>query len=224
MRILCIGDIHAPFIDKRVFSRILDRISIFKPQLIIQMGDAYDGFSWSRFPHRIINPQDEILEAYGVLTEFWKQLRKKRPKAKLIQLVGNHDTPRIDKLVKSKAPELLPFISTKQFWDFPGVEVIHDCREPFIEGNIVFTHGHRTKLAPHLQDFGFNYNVVIGHLHRAETHYERISDRLTLWAHCCGYIASPYSEGLSYRPLTKYFKWTQGITEIEHGQPRFIPL
>lgn len=227
-RILVIGDVHAPFIDKRVFSRIIDDVVPgFKPHIILQIGDAFDLASWSRFPKAQRDPESEILEAVACMSEFWEVLKKRAPRAKRVQLLGNHDKQRVEKLVLSKAPELKPFVKLDQFYEFPGVETHQDAREPFIVDDIAFTHGHRTKLALHLQDFQYKYNVCIGHLHTAQTHYERVGGPMSnviRWAHCAGYVADPFSEQLNYRPLNKYFKWTQGVTLIEQGWPTFRGL
>lgn len=225
---MVLGDIHAPHIDKRVFTRIIDEvIPRYKPELILQIGDLYNLGAWSRWPKKQVNPKDELLEGRMVAESIWKSIQLRAPKARLIQLLGNHDKPRLEKLVLSKAPELEPFIQVDHLWQFPGVETFIDAKEPFILGDTLFTHGHRSKVEDYLKDFQYRYNVVVGHHHVAKIVYERIGgmfNQETRWCACAGLIGNPFDGEMNYRPLNKFFKWTQGVLLIEEGNPRFIPL
>lgn len=221
-RILCLGDTHCPYINKRALTKVIDEIIPgLKPQIIIQMGDLYDLYSWSRFPKKQLNPRDEILEARACAEEMWSAIRKKAPKAKLFQLLGNHDRTRVDKVVQSKAPELEPFLNATQFWQFDHVQLINDAKETLEIGNLLFTHGHRTKLKDHLKDISYSKNIIIGHLHTAEIYFERTGSEIR-WAACAGSLCDPMHENLVYRPLRRYFSWTPGVLEITDNWPRFI--
>lgn len=227
-RVLCIPDTHLPYLNKAAFTIVIDRIiPKFKPHIIIQMGDLYDLTSWSRFPKSQLNPKDELLEARACAEEMWRIMRKRAPRAKCFQLVGNHDaSTRVRKLMLSKAPELEPFISINHLYQFPHVETINDPKEELIIDNWLYTHGHRNKVELHLQDIQFMHNIMMGHLHIGQDHFVRVGalKGKIRAASCCGLMANPFHPSLVYRPLVKYFKWTTGVSQVEDGWPKFIPI
>lgn len=225
-KILCIGDTHLPFFKTSVFTRLESEvIPALRPDVIIQMGDLFDQFAQKKFPGKLINPQDEFIEARVMAEEFWRIIQKRAPKAKCMQIKGNHDM-RAYKRLMEKCPELLPFFNDSKPYQFNGVETVDDVRDEIIIDNIFFTHGHKSKLKDHLVDVQYMHNVVIGHLHTAQIHYERVGalNGVTRWAACAGYLADPFHDSLVYRPLKKYFTWTHGVLLIEEGSPKFIPL
>lgn len=225
-RILCIGDNHLPYVNKEVFHKIVKEvIPSFKPHIIVDQGDKFDLYSFSRFPAKVIDPKREFEEAIILAEDMWKQIRKAAPKAKCYQLKGNHDSRAYLRMME-KAPHLESLINFQSPWEFKGVETIHDVTEPLIIDDIMFMHGHKTKIGAHLVDIQYAKNIVIGHLHTAGIHIERVGmkDGLVRWEACAGYIADPYHFALSYRPLKKFFKWTHGVLLIENNVPRFLPL
>lgn len=223
-RILCIGDNHLPFLNKSAFTWITDEIiPSFKPHLVIDQGDKYDQFAQKKFPGKMIDPQSEFLEARQMAEEMWGLIRKRAPRAKCFQLRGNHDA-RAYKRLMEKAPELLPFFNDQPAYQFDGVETIHDPADELVIDDILFTHGHKTKLEPHLNDFQFMYNVVIGHLHTSDIIHRRVGalKGKLRWAACAGTICDPFAGPLMYRPMKRFFDWTAGVLLIEDGWPKFV--
>lgn len=213
--------------NKRTFTKIADEIiPAFKPQVIVDQGDKFDQFAQSKHTGKLMDPQTEFREAREQAEEMWHLIRKRAPSnCKHFQLKGNHDI-RAYKRCLEKAPELLPFLDTKSAWEFDGVTTVQDPKEVLKIRNTVFTHGHRSKLELHLKDFQYMHNVVIGHLHTAKIHFERVGSQKgkIRFAACAGWIGDPFHEALNYRNLNKYFTWTQGVLLIEDDWPRFIGL
>lgn len=223
-RVLCIGDNHLPYLNRRSFTLIADQvIPYFKPEIIIDMGDKYDLFAQKKFAGKMVDPKDEFLEARNMAEQMWSIIRKRAPEAKLFQLKGNHDM-RAYKRLMEKAPECAPFFDGLSAWQFPNVETVNDPKDELIIDNTLYTHGHKSTVGAHLADIQYMHNVVIGHLHTAAQVYERvgaIKGKLR-WAACTGYIGDPFSEALNYRPMNRYFKWTQGCLLVDHGWPKFV--
>lgn len=230
--VVCIGDNHLPFLNKRTFTRIVDEVIPGvsaghgkRNLIVIDMGDKFDQFSQKKFPGKMLSPRDEFKEAREMAEEMWALIRKRAPRAKCFQLRGNHDV-RAYKRLMEKAPELEPFFSDRAAYEFDGVQTIHDPKEALKIDNTIYTHGHRNKLELHLKDFQYLHNVVIGHLHTAKIHFERVGSQkgAIRYAACAGWIGNAFSDALNYRNMNQYFTWTQGVLLIESGWPRFIGL
>ncbi len=157
--------------------------------------------------------------------EMWKIIRKKAPKAKLFQLLGNHDERPYKRLIE-KAPELEPFIDLKSAWHFPKVETINDTKDELIIDGIVFIHGFRTKHGAHLPDYDY-LHVTHAHTHRANIHAQRtgkLSRAKTAISMDVGYLANPFSEGLLYRASRRFFTWTHAVGTWDGHDPKLIFL
>ena len=221
---LCIGDVHAPFIYKPAFSKVLSYLDSLKkkPDYVIQIGDLYDFYSFSRFAKNpnVITPDQEVLEGRAVAEEMWRLIKKKAPSAQCYQLLGNHSV-RPNKKLMEVAPELLSIFNIKPLWTFPGVITIHDPREELVIDNILFQHGHRSKLGDHAK---YNsMNTVVGHSHQGNVLFIPTIKKEIIWELNCGYIADPSHPALKYTPQ-KFNKWSHGIGTIDSRGPRFIPF
>lgn len=227
-KILCIGDTHMPWLSKKSFEKVLLIIDALKPDAIIQMGDLYDMYSFSRFAKSldIYTPKQEILEGRLQADNFWKLIRKKAPRATShYQLLGNHDSRPLDRIAE-KYPEIKSLVDVKHLWEFDGVKTVHDVREELVlkhitQGEIVFMHGYRSKLGDHMK-YNFNTNTVCGHSHRGGVYYEQMHDGRVVWELNCGYLGSEEEIG-NYRKQ-RFSKWTLGLGVIDELGPRFIPF
>lgn len=217
-----IGDLHLPFCDTAKLKKAIAFIEAKKPYAVVQVGDLYDFFGQSRFPHRLnLTPKEETYYAREMGEEFWALIGKKSPKTKRFQLLGNHDDRPKKRLIE-KTPELDPFVKFESFWDFEGVETIYSSRDVLEIDGVSFTHGHRSKPGDLIAELDFT-NVVCGHSHTGGVVYRRARNKI-FWELNCGYLADPFDEALQYRPLSKFFKWTHGLGFIDDFGPRFIPI
>ncbi len=90
--------------------------------------------------------------------------------------------------------------------------------------SLCFIHGYLSLLGAHAR---FNLkNVVCGHTHRGGTAFIRNAghDGGTIWEANAGYLADPYSKGLSYTAQKRATNWTWGILHIDEMGPKFCPL
>lgn len=225
--IVAIGDLHLPFMQDAVFNWILNTIIIPNKNdiyAIVQVGDLFDLFSYSKFTKRLLfTPKEETFEAIYEAEKFWRIIHKACPKAKKFQLKGNHDA-RLAKRIVEKMPECDHFIKYDEIFTFNNVETIHDVRDELIIRDWHFIHGF-SKEGSHIEAVHFN-NVCLGHTHRGGTWTKRINrsgEPILLTELNCGFLGNPFHESLIYRPLNKYFLWTWGVGVIDQYGGRFIP-
>lgn len=221
-KIAALGDLHEPFSHANVKQDFKLFVEKFQPEYIIQVGDAMDQYCASRFArsHNIFTPKQEEEIARKNLEEFWSEMQKAAPKAKCVQLVGNHDLRSVKRTIEV-IPALEHWIE-KYFLElltFDNVQTIIDPREEFIIEDIAFHHGYRSKLGDH-RDY-IHMNFVGGHTHTGGVSFRNIKNQV-LWELNCGLAADPTSKGLSYTNQ-KMNHWTLGYAAIDELGPRFIP-
>jgi len=223
------GDAHFPWSDKRAVSRAIKELGKVNKEtkgklIIVQIGDLYDLFSFSRFArsHNLMTPMQEIETARTQAEQFWQQVHKAAPGSTCYQLTGNHDVrPMRRALEIMPAMEHIVADHMKELMTFQGVATIHNTREELEIGNILYIHGYKTKLGDHAR-----YNqcsVVCGHSHRGGTVFIPTFDNLIFELNV-GYLGDRYSEALSYTAQKRMTTWTSGLGIIDHLGPRFVPL
>ena len=188
-----------------------------KPTHVLQVGDLLDMFVFSKYTRSLeITPAEEIAEGIRLATKMWEDIQKIVPKAKCIQMLGNHDT-RLIKRISEKLPELSSFFSHENLYKFKKVTVMKSDRD-FIEiDGVVYLHGYLSKSIDHARFF--NKPVVHGHTHRPCIEV----DRPGLWSMSVGYMADKDALPLQYTQ-SKLNKWTLAAGVVENGQPRLIFL
>jgi predicted phosphodiesterase len=219
--VIVIPDIHAPWSDINKISAIYTHIAKIKPSVVIQIGDALDLFSFSKFAKTLdlCTPTQELKEGLEFLQYFWHNVKKQAPKARCIQLAGNHEA-RIMKRVYEKCPEVASLIHINDLFKFKGVETITDPRD-FIEvDNVVYTHGWFSQPGAHMRFF--QKPVVFGHTHRASLSFTNQYGK-TIWEMNIGYLADMKSVPMSYTS-SKLTGWVSGFGVVDSLGPRFIPL
>lgn len=223
LRVLCIGDTHSPWVNEKATLAIYECLSREPYDVIIQMGDLYDMYSFSKFArsHDICTPKEEIEQGYEWAHNFWSNINKLNKKAKKYQLKGNHDD-RLMKRAFERWPEAASILTRAEhsLYDFPGVEVISDSRDGLEIEDVLYMHGYLTKLGDHARYH--LRNVVHGHSHRGGTIFFNIGGKL-IWELDCGFLGDRDMAPLQYGP-TKNMLWTEGRGEVDASGPRFIPL
>lgn len=225
--IIGIGDMHLPFLAENVWRWVIKFISDHRSEIhaIVQMGDLYDMFSFSRFPKRLImTPRDETYEARAMAEKCWEEIKKAAPRVKRYQLLGNHDA-RLMKRVIETMPEFDHLIRYDQLFEFPGVLTVRDYRDELEIDGWHFIHGH-TRAGKHMEAVHFQ-NVCCAHTHRGGSWSMRLMQKknpVILTELNCGFLADPFHDALIYRPMKKYFTWTHGLGVIDEYGGRFIPF
>jgi predicted phosphodiesterase len=225
--IIVLGDLHFPFHNKKALTRVLDDIERVKPQLVIQIGDLYDQYVFSRYSKSInLNtPENEINKARALGEWLWKEVHKRSPSSKCVQLLGNHDV-RLQKRIADKLPEVEHLMKkvVKDLYTFDGVLTLDSDRADFMVDDVLFQHGYLSKLGDHA-----NFNrckTVVGHSHVGGVKFMKVKETI-LWELNVGFLAEENELPLQYGPNARKL-WTLGkgwLTKIDGiWCPMFIPL
>ena len=197
MKIVAIGDTHMQWMHKPTFDKIIELIKFWSPDYVVQVGDLFDFFSWSRFPKNtsLITPQEELHCSRLMAENFWKLVHLAAKKAKLYQIKGNH-CDRVIKRTSEMAPELIPFVGPQlhKIYEFDNVKTIHDSTDELIIEDILFMHGFRTKLGLHC--IHNQMNTVHGHSHRGGVFFYPTIKGRQIWELDVGHIADPSADPL----------------------------
>jgi predicted phosphodiesterase len=219
-----ISDIHWPFVNDAVVSAFVSDVERSQPEWVILNGDAWDMYSHTKFPrsHNVFTPREEHEAARRLNAEFWAEVIRVAPKAKCVQMLGNHDIRPLKRVLESY-PAAEDWIERmlQEAFTFDGVRTIHDYREELIINDAVMVfHGYRSQLGSH-RDYTL-FNTINGHTHVGGTVFRRIRGQ-TLWELNSGFAGDPESKGLSYTPQ-KTTNWTPGYGAVDELGPRFIPV
>lgn len=223
LRILAIGDTHFPFTDLKKLQEIYRISKDLKPTHIVQMGDLYDMYSFSRFSQsrNLIKPQDEIREGNRLAKDMWKRLNQISPYSKKFQLRGNH-SDRIWKKIMEFAPQYESLIKgpIDTLFRYDGVNSFEDSRSELVINGIMFHHGWQSTIGAHARWYG--QSTVVGHLHRGGIVFFPMKG-VPIYELNCGFIADVNQLPLEYGE-TKTNSWVPGVGIIDRLGPRFCPL
>jgi len=224
-----IGDTHFPFTNENTLygpGGVVETVKKMKPDYVIQVGDLYDMYSWSKFPFKrdLYTPRQEIEEGRKQAQKMWSRIQKASGvwKCKHYQLRGNHDERPVKRLME-KSPEFLHLMSDPldDLFKFKGVHTQPSEREELVLEGIMFMHGYRSKLGDHCRHNCMS--TVTGHSHRGGTVFLRHGDK-TIWELNAGFCADESSTPMSYTRQRHVSTWTQGFGIIDEHGPRFVPL
>lgn len=219
-KVLAIPDLHFPWHHQDTLTWIYQVAQDKQPDVIIQLGDLYDMYSFSRFAKTcdLMTPKQELAEGRLGAATMWKYLKALCPKAELYQIRGNHDV-RPERAVIEKAPELESLLEMKPIFDFPGVTTVMDTGTELEIDGVLYTHGHYTKLGDHMRYY--LQPVVHGHTHRGGSIFTKIHGRV-LWELDCGFASDETVVPMRYTPSRRTL-WSLGCGWIDDGGPRFMP-
>lgn len=182
----------------------------------MQIGDLLDQYVFSKYSKSAkITPNADVTKGLTYARQMWKDIAKLVPKAKLYQILGNHDV-RISKRIAEKLPELAEFYSHADLYKFSGVKVMKSDRDYLILDGVVYTHGWLSKSIDHARYF--NKPCVHGHRHRPTVEVDG-----QLWSMDVGFLADETSLPLGYT-ASRYSKWRMGCGIVNNKHPRLILL
>lgn len=221
--VLIVPDTHFPFECKKSLAKVHAFAKDNQPDLIIQVGDLTDMFAYSKYAKSlsVMTPKDESTRARICAEKMWKRFRADCPKARLVQLVGNHDErPVIKILEKTPENEHIAIDWFKRFMSFEGVETILDAKQEFFYDGVCYMHGLR-KFGEHAT---YNQmNTVTGHLHRGAVQWEQNANG-SYFELNVGFLGDKKLEAFKYRSQNRISKMTLGFGVIDRYGPRFVSL
>lgn len=137
-----IPDVHKPLDNRPLLDNIFRAVEVRQPNLIVQGGDIANFATLSRFlndPRR----REDIPAVLQDIREFFRELRRIAPKARIIFKAGNHDI-RLYRTLMERAPALigLPELEMNSLFglDQAGVEFYGTDDRLIIDG-LKITHG-----------------------------------------------------------------------------------
>lgn len=211
MKVLSFGDVHFPFTNKRKLNKVIDKIKAEKPDVVIQLGDIYDQYMFSRFgkDYNVISPKQELDRAKKDALNMWKKIKKAAPRARLMQLMGNHDI-RMMKKALNKFPEAMHIFEDvhKKLYQFDGVETMESDRDYIEIDGVVYCHGWASSHINH-----FRQPVVRAHDHRA-------------WVRLVGDNTTAFG-GIVYKDPCQIFRSKDTVFEASAGMfadEKAVPL
>ena len=217
-RILALGDAHFPYHHRRALEWAYRLADKFKPTHVVQVGDLYDQFGFSRYPKVVkMDPEKELELARNAAEEMWSHFKG----LCCYQLWGNHDDRALKRAV-SAAPELASLVgkSLRELYSFSGVTTMQSGREELAIGKVLIHHGHRVKLGDHAK-----YNrsrTVVGHSHTGGVVFLPQKNDI-IWELNCGFLADVTSEAFGYHAQKKCHTTTLGVGTVDGDGPRFWP-
>jgi predicted phosphodiesterase len=221
-KLLGVGDCHFPYSSDSAVRDLLRYIKAEKPDMIVQVGDLYDQYAFSRYGKSLNKdtPNAEMERGKRKAAEMWREIVATG--ATCIQLRGNHDV-RLAKRIAEKLPEATDFFDDSRLFDFPKVQVAKNDRDPMpirlCGEKVLLHHGFLSKTGDHVKYF--RENVILGHTHRGHTHFERMGKRV-LWELNCGFMGDEKSHVFGYGAAPH--RWTLGWGVVDENGPRFIGL
>lgn len=197
-KILYVPDTHRPYHDKRAWRLFMQAAKMFKPSIIIVMGDFEDFYSISRFsksPHRDRRLKWEVTSVHEGLNELDALKAKQK-----IYLGGNH-TDRLRRYLEEKAPELFDVIDIPTLLQLEarGWRYIPYGKH-FRLGKVYHTHdvGATGRYACHKALDTYKKGIVTGHVHRI------------------GYVVEGNISGDTQ--ISANFGWLGNVKDIDYAQ------
>ena len=216
-KVFVISDTHFPFHNRKALKKVIELIKKEQPTHVIQIGDLLDQYAFSKYSKTLdINPKDELSLARYYAIEMWRAVQSAVPKAKCIQLIGNHDV-RMAKRIAERLPELSSIVDPMKLYRFKGVKLVASDRSYVDIQGVRYLHGYLSKSLDHATKQG--KSVVHGHRHRPciETGGKGI------WSMDVGFLGNERLLPFQYTQ-SKTTNWTVAVGIVEEAKPRLILL
>ena len=224
-KILAIPDLHFPFANHYLLTKLYRAISKLEFDVIINLGDLLDQYVFSKYKKDLsfMNPKAEILKGLQRAHDFWNKIHRISPKSKRFQLKGNHDE-RLMKRILEKMPEIKDIFEERiNLYDFEDVEVMKSERDYVEIDNIVYCHGWHSVRWKHVKHFG--KSVVHAHTHKANmiVKNDESTDYKLMFELDCGNLINSMNLPFNYTPST-FTKWKAGYGIIDKGIPHLVRI
>lgn len=220
-KILVISDLHLPYHNTRAVEIALTHGVEQECDTVLILGDLMDCYQLSRW---VRDPsQSSIPKEIEIVKSFFRYLRERFPKARIIWKEGNHEERWLH-FFFNNAPQLAQ-LDTMSLYHAVGVkdhgiEVVDDKRVLSVSGLLMY-HGHElpTGLAPAVNPARGLFlrlftSAMCGHFHRTSNHVEKNAknDLVSTWSIGCLCDLSP--------DFATVNKWNHGFSIIEQTGPK----
>jgi predicted phosphodiesterase len=166
LKYLIVPDTHAPYHDRKAWALMIKAGQVFKPDVIIHLGDLADFYCVSDFnknPNRTRLLEDEIRSVNACISDLDSLKAKEK-----VFLAGNHED-RLERYLMTRAPELFNMVK------IPDLLKLKERNWKYIPykkhykvAHMYFTHdtGRAGRYAVYQSSADVGTNTVIGHTHR----------------------------------------------------------
>jgi predicted phosphodiesterase len=223
MRVVTLGDTHLPFHHKGIFNWVFDVVKALQPDAVVQIGDCYDMFSFSKYPRslNVTTPRDELEDGRKAFEWMWNGVKAAAPQTSCYQLwSGNHDQRPLKRALES-LPEAEDWIAKglRDLYTMDGVTLVDDSAEELEIDGVLYQHGHLThgRHAPWNQQ-----STVHGHTHRGGVAWWQQRERC-YFELGVGWLGDVTQDAFKYHGFKRRHGTTLGLGVVDSTGPRFLP-
>lgn len=219
-RIIVFSDAHFyPDDTTTAFKALIKFIEYFKPNIIVNNGDSFDGGSISRFPRIGWDKKPTVQEELEANKFYLGEIEKVRPAgSRLIWCLGNHDA-RFETLLANHAPQYdgVPGFQLKDH--FPLWE---GCWSFWVNEDTVIKHRFKGgRYAGYNNAIAAQTNIITGHTHvlacQPITGYSK-----TIWGVQTGTLAEPNNMQFADYTEDSPKDWRSGFVMLSWDNGRML--
>lgn len=221
-RVFVLPDLHCPWHDEEALKVIYQDIKKYKPTIVVQLGDALDLYSFSKYArsHNLLTPDEELKKGKKDLEKMWAKIRSIAPRARCFQLLGNHELRAVKRLYET-CPALESLFSMDDVFAYKGVTVLKNEHDELVIDGVHYIHGYLSGVGGHLRKLGVN--IVSGHSHRPYVHWENLQGGSKFELNA-GYLGDPSAPVFKYGMANKH-NWLRAYGTVDRDKgPQVVIL
>lgn len=218
MRVAFIPDVHAPYHHVKDFNLAVKAVRLWKPDVMVVMGDFLDMDSVSSYP-KVRGRRLTLKEEMDAALPVFQQLDDLKAPTNIF-LEGNHEY-RFDRYIREHAGQLDGLIDVQHLLKMdqrPRWRWV-PYGEAYRLGELMMTHdiGRAGATVARQQRLDSGENIVCGHSHRLQVDYGGMAHGPVHVSASLGWLGDP--EAITYRHrATVQRDWTRGFaTAIFHA-------
>ena len=211
MKILVIPDTHFPWVDYPCLHACYKFAQIYKPDVVVQVGDLVDQKAWSQYPKDPSDPSPA--DEWQMTVEGLTYLHKLFPDLTILE--GNHCRRIMCRALEARIPKQL-IKTMDQMLNFEGWKWHLDVK-PLIIDNIFFIHGDEMPGRAFHKAARVGKSVVQGHDHLGYLEFINTYGH-EIFGMSCGSMLDRENLAAKYSAKNLLRSWT-GWATVTHGEP-----